>query len=467
MAKVLYVDACGGLSGDMLAGALLDLGWPLAELEGLIASMGLSGEVSVSQTRVEHLGLMARRLVVNERQAPPPPHHHHGHDHGHTHDHGHSHDHEHEHDHEPGHDHGHGHDHPHEHAPGHHHHDHDHDHGHDHPHEHDHDHGHPAPAGHVHRGLPEVAAILERLPEAIGGPALKVFQRLAVAEAKVHGATPDQVHFHEVGALDAIVDIVAFCAGLRSLGVERVVCSPLPLGRGFVDCAHGRIPLPAPAVVELLAGLPVVAWPESGETVTPTGAALVSSLAEGFGAMPAMRLIAQGLGGGSRPSQGLPNVVRLFLGDDGPGNAGEAGQVVEIVCHLDDMSPEDWPMVSERLMQAGALDVAAAPLLMKKGRPGLMALVMARPEQAEALAALVLEQTTSLGVRLRRCERRTLAREQVTVETPWGPVRVKRARVGQDWRVHPEAEDVARICRETGLAPAVVRARIAALAPEA
>lgn len=429
MARVLYVDACGGLSGDMLAGALIDLGWPLAELEGLIASMGLSGEVGVSQTRVDHLGLMARRLVVSERQAPPTPRHHHDHRHGHTHDHGKEH----------------GHEHPHEHAHG-----------------HDHDHRHPA--GHAHRGLPEVAAILARLPEAVGGPALRVFERLAAAEAKVHGVTPQEVHFHEVGALDAIVDIVACCAGLRSLGVERVVCSPLPLGRGFVDCAHGRIPLPAPAVVELLAGIPVTAWPEPGETVTPTGAALVSTLAESFGAMPAMRLVAQGLGGGSRPSRGLPNVVRLFLGEEDQTPASASDQVVEIVCHLDDMSPEDWPLVSERLMAAGALDVAAAPLLMKKGRPGLMALVMARPDQAEALAALVLEQTTSLGVRLRRCERRVLPREQITVESPWGPVRVKRARAGGDWRVHPEAEDVGRVCRETGLAPALVRARIAALA---
>lgn len=451
MARVLYVDACGGLSGDMLAGALIDLGWPLAELEGLIASLGLSGEVSVSQARVEHLGLMARRLVVSQRQAPPPPHHQHGHDHGHTHDH----DHEHEH--------GHDQDHPHERAHGHHHHEPNHAHGHDHGHDQDHQH----PAGHTHRGLAEVAAILERLPEAIGGPASRVFERLATAEAKVHGVTPQEVHFHEVGALDAIVDIVAFCAGVRSLGVERIVCSPLPLGRGFADCAHGRIPLPAPAVMELLAGIPVTAWREPGETVTPTGAALVSTLADGFGPMPAMRLMAQGLGGGSRPSRGLPNLVRLFLGEEGQAEASAPDQVVEIVCHLDDMSPEDWPLVSERLMAAGALDVAAAPLLMKKGRPGLMALVMARPNQAEALAALVLEQTTSLGVRLRRCERRILPREQITVESPWGPVRVKRARVGESWRVHPEAEDVARVCRQTGLAPAAVRARIAALAPEA
>ncbi len=439
MARLLYVDACGGLSGDMLAGALIDLGWPLAELEGLIASMGLSGEVAVVQARVEHLGLMARRLVVNQRLAPPAPHHHHDHDHGHDHPHGH--------------DHGHGH------ARGH-----DHDHGHDHGHDHDHASG---PAGHVHRGLAEVSAILDRLPAAIAGPALRVFERLAAAEAKVHGVTSQEVHFHEVGALDAIVDVVAFCAGVRWLGVDRIVCSPLPLGRGFVDCAHGRIPLPAPAVVELLAGVPVTPWPEPGETVTPTGAALVATLAEGFGPLPAMRISAQGLGGGSRPSRGLPNVVRLFLGESDPPAGEEADQVVEIVCHLDDMSPEDWPIVSDRLMAEGALDVAAAPLLMKKGRPGLMVTVMARPREAEALAALVLAQTTSLGVRLRRCERRTLAREQITVQSPWGPVRVKRARVGEGWRVHPEAEDVARICRETGLSPATVRARIAALALEA
>ncbi|MFH1058767.1 MAG: LarC family nickel insertion protein [Pseudomonadota bacterium] len=429
MARLLYVDACGGLSGDMLAGALLDLGWPLEELKGLIAAMDLAAEVAVDQAQTGHMGLMTRRLVVRElAQEAHAHHHHHEYHHGHDHDHGH-----------------------------------DHEHGHDHGHEHSHDHGHEhqPPAGHAHRGLGEVKAILAGLPPEVGGPAVRVFERLAAAEGRVHGIPANEVHFHEVGALDAIVDITAFCAGVAWLGVERIVCSPLPLGRGFVDCAHGRIPLPAPAVVELLAGAPVVAWPEEVETVTPTGAALVSTLAAGFGPLPALRVSGQGFGGGSRPSRGAPNVVRLILGETAEETA-QAEIVTEIVCHIDDMSPEDWPVVSQRLLDAGALDVACAPLLMKKGRPGLMAIALARPQEAEDLAALMLAQTTSLGVRLRRCERRILPRDQVTVATPWGPAKVKRARVGEAWRLHPEAEDVARICRETGLSPAEVRMAILA-----
>jgi len=212
-------------------------------------------------------------------------------------------------------------------------------------------------------------------------------------------------------------------------------------------------------VVNLLAGLPVVGWPAAVETVTPTGAALVSTLADGFGDMPAMRLIGQGWGGGSRPSQGGPNLVRLMLGEEAEAGL-ERDTVAELVCHLDDQSPEDLPIIYERLLAQGALDVAAAPLLMKKGRPGLMLTVLCPPERAEDIARLVLAQTTSLGLRLRYSQRRLLPREQISVDTPWGPVLVKRARVGDAWRYHPEADEVARICRETGLAPGEVRARI-------
>ncbi len=417
MSRILYIDACGGLSGDMLAGALLDLGWPLGELEALVAALGLEG-VGLARVAVEHMGVVASRLAVTVHgQVPDQPGQHH---------------------------HGHGHEQVHEHAHHHHHHQ-----------------GPPEPASavvssqHSRRGLKEILALLERLPKAVGQPAARVFERLAAAEARVHGSTPEQVHFHEVGAVDAMVDVVAFCAGLQWVGVERVVCSPLPLGRGFVDCAHGRLPLPAPAVVNLLEGLPVTAWPAAVETVTPTGAALVSTLAQEFGALPAMRLTRQGWGGGSRPSQGGPNLVRLMLGESSEALGGDS--VAELVCHLDDQSPEDLPMIFERLLTEGALDVAAAPLYMKKGRPGLMLTVLCPPERAEDMARLVLEQTTSLGLRLSHSQRRLLAREQVSVDSPWGPVKVKRARVGDGYRLHPEAEEVARICRETGLAPQDVR----------
>jgi uncharacterized protein (TIGR00299 family) protein len=432
MSRILYIDACGGLSGDMLAGALLDLGWPLSQLEALVAALGLEG-VELSALAVEHMGVRASRLqvTVHGREADQP----HGHNHGHDHDHPHHHGHDHEHDYGHGHHHHHG------------------------PDDHGHNHGH---APQPRRGLPEILTLLERLPRAVALPAARVFERLALAEAKVHGSTPEQVHFHEVGAVDALVDVVAFCAGLEWLGVDRVICSPLPLGRGFVDCAHGRLPLPAPAVVNLLEGLPVIGWPTAVETVTPTGAALVSSLAHEFGGLPAMRLTRQGWGGGSRASSGGPNLVRLMLGTSDEALASDS--VAELVCHIDDQSPEDLPMIFERLLKEGALDVAAAPLYMKKGRPGLMLTVLCPPQRAEDMARLVLEQTSSLGLRLRLSQRRLLERDQISVDTPWGPVLVKRAKVGEGYRLHPEADEVARICRETGLAPATVRAEILRLA---
>ena len=317
-------------------------------------------------------------------------------------------------------------------------------------HHHDHDHHHQP-----HRCLADILLLIRNLPPKVAEAAAKVFQRLAQAEAQVHGTTVDEVHFHEVGAADAIIDVCAFCSGLAWLGWPRLVSSPLPLGRGFVDCAHGRLPLPAPAVLNLLEGIPITSWPREEETVTPTGAALISTLAQEFGPMPAMRFVGAGVGAGSHHGGYAPNVLRLLLGEAAPG--AEWGEVMEIVCHLDDQSPEDLPMIFERLLKAGALDVAAAPLLMKKGRPGLELTVMADPGQADELAGLILEQTTTLGVRMRRCPRRMLPREGTTVQSPWGEVRVKKILVGDSFRLHPEADDVARICRETGLPPQTVR----------
>lgn len=383
MSNIMYVEACGGASGDMLAGGMLDLGWPLEELTGHLQAMGLD-HVTVSVATQEHQGIVTRRLQVQ------------------------------------------------------------------------------APHEHAHRHLSHILELLERLPAPVAGPATRVFQRLAQAEARVHGTTPEEVHFHEVGAADAIADVVAFCTGLAWLGGPRLVCSPLPMGEGFVNCAHGKLPLPAPAVLHLLEGVPVYSCGVRGETVTPTGAAILTALAESFGPAPAMRLEKSGIGGGSRPSQAIPNLLRLWLGQE-ESHAG-ADRVVEIVCHLDDMNPEDLPLVIERLMAAGALDAAAAPLVMKKGRLGQSLTVLAPPEKSEALAALVLEETPSLGVRLRPVERRVLPREVVTVESPWGPARVKKARTAQGWRLHPEAEDVARICRQSGLPPWRVRGDLEVLA---
>ncbi|MCF8032239.1 MAG: nickel pincer cofactor biosynthesis protein LarC [Desulfarculaceae bacterium] len=382
MGKVLYVDACGGASGDMLAGAMIGLGWPPEELAAHLETMGLS-QVEVGAAQAEHMGIMASRLEVKARHE------------------------------------------------------------------------------HHHRHLSHILELLERLPKEVGDAAAKVFRRLAEAEARVHGSTPEEVHFHEVGAADAIADVVAFCTGMAWLGWPRLVCSPLPMGSGTVKAAHGVLPLPAPAVLNLLEGLPVTPSPVKGETVTPTGAAILSALAESFGPPPAMTLENTGIGGGTRPSRELPNIVRLWMGEEALAG-GE--RVVEIAAHLDDMNPEDLPLVIDRLMKAGALDASATPLVMKKGRLGFGLLVMSPPELAEALAALVLEQTTSLGVRLRSVERRILPREVITVDSPWGPAKVKRAWVNGAWRVHPEADEVGRIAAETGLPPREIRVRLTALA---
>ena len=433
MSKILYIDACAGLSGDMLAGGLLDLGWPLSELKQMVELMDLH-EVELEQVRMEHGGIMASRLGVNLLSSH---HHHHG-EHEHTHD-------SHDHHHHGGHEHNHeGHDH-------YHHGEHEHTHeGHDHHHHGEHQHSH-------NRRLPDILKLLQRLPAQVGEPAARVFQRLAQAEAKVHGTSPDEVHFHEVGAADAIVDITAFCAGIHWLGVERIVCSAIPLGGGFVQCAHGRIPLPAPAVLNLLEGLPVKSWPEDKETVTPTGAALVSTLCREFGGLPGMKLERSGIGCGTRVNRYAPNIVRLMLGEDAATASPLDDTVVEIVCHVDDMNPEDLPLAYERLFARGALDVSTAPLFMKKGRPGLALTVMAKPEQAEALAQCVLEQTTSLGVRMREATRKVLPRRMATVETPWGAVMVKLSLAGESEKAHVESDDVLDICRRTGQTPPQVR----------
>ncbi len=419
MPKILYIDASAGLSGDMLAGGLMDLGWPLDDLKQMVELLGLS-EVALEQVCMEHGGVMASRLEVTVGG-----HHHHGSDHHHHGDDG-------------GHKHGH-HDH---HGTG----------GQEHSHGHD---GH-----HQHRNLPYILELLKKLPPEVCEPASRVFKRLAEAEAKVHGSSPEEVHFHEVGAADAIVDIVAFCAGMHWLGVDQAVCSPLPLGRGFVKCAHGLIPLPAPAVLNLIEGLPTKPWPEDVETVTPTGAALVSTLCEAFGDMPSMKLIKSGTGCGSRVNRYAPNIVRLMLGKAGQDNTPLTDEVVEIVCHIDDMNPEDLPLAYERFFACGALDVACAPLLAKKGRPALQLIVMCKPEKLEGLAECMLSETTSLGVRIRPVKRRILPRRLVSVDTPWGPVAVKLAGTGDYEKAHVEADDIMDICRDTGLTAARVRAKV-------
>lgn len=297
--------------------------------------------------------------------------------------------------------------------------------------------------GHTHRPWAEVRARLQHLPEPARGRALAVYGRLAAAEGRMHGVPVDEVELHEVGAFDAILDIAGTCLALDDLGVDRVVAPPLPLGTGTVRAAHGTLPLPAPATLAVLEGWPVVPGPP-GEWVTPTGAALVSTLATP-GPVPAMRLGRTGYGAGTRDRGDVPNVVRAVLGHE---DHGGDDLVVQLSCQVDDMTGELVAPVLSEALERGALDALAIPVLMKKGRPGLLLQVLARPAEADALARYLLRHTTTLGLRHQPVRRHTLDRWHVPVVTPWGEVRVKvGGRDGTPWHAAPELADVQAVAR--------------------
>ncbi|MGE0713210.1 MAG: nickel pincer cofactor biosynthesis protein LarC [Planctomycetota bacterium] len=312
-----------------------------------------------------------------------------------------------------------------------------------------------APDQDHHRHLSDVLAILGRAPVSprVAAQAEAAFRALAAAEAEVHDTTVDHVHFHEVGAVDAIVDVLCALAALEALGVERVESSPLPLAGGTVGAAHGTLPLPAPAVLLLARahGVPVVGRPGQGELVTPTAAALIATLAERYGPYPALELEVIGYGAGTRrnPPGQPPNLTRVVIGRaPAPPTAGE---VTVLEAHVDDQAPEQTAWLVERLREAGALDVYVTPIQAKKGRPAWLVTTLALPERAGPLEDVLLRESSSLGLRSRRETRRVLPREELTVETPYGPIRVKRAaRPGGLVTVAPEYEDCARAARERG-----------------
>lgn len=303
---------------------------------------------------------------------------------------------------------------------------------------------HPGHAHHEHRHLGEIGTILEQsgLPSHIRDRAFAVFTRLAAAEAEVHGTTVEHVHFHEVGAVDAMVDIVGTVAGFAYLRIDRLICSPLPMPRGWVSCAHGEIPLPGPAVCRLLEGVPVYGEDLNQELVTPTGAALVRELAAGYGPMPPMRLARTGYGQGSMERRdGRPNLLRLLLGRS---TEVEEAHLVEVIeTHLDDCNPEFWPHVSDQLLAAGALDVGLIPMQMKKGRPGLLVRVIVEPAAREAVTMVLFSETSTIGLRIRREERVTLPREIIAVATPWGDLPAKKITTPTGVVITPEYE----VCR--------------------
>ncbi|MDK9705534.1 MAG: nickel pincer cofactor biosynthesis protein LarC [Desulforhopalus sp.] len=302
------------------------------------------------------------------------------------------------------------------------------------------------------RTLPAILAILAEsdLAEPVINRAKAVFQALAEAEAKVHNIAVEQVHFHEVGALDTIVDIVGSVLGLEYLGIQRLVSSPLPSGHGFIDCAHGRLPLPAPAVCELLKGIPTYGVDLRQELVTPTGAALIASLADDFGTLPPLTITATGYGAGSRTlTNGQPNLLRLIIGKDVTSHESQVVEVIET--NLDDWSPEGFPHLTELLFAKGALDITLTPVHMKKGRPGFTLQVISPPACAHPLKEAILIHTTAIGLRFRREERRTLPRETVTVSTKWGELQAKRVQTPEGPIVHPEYEECRQVALRHGL----------------
>lgn len=344
----------------------------------------------------------------------------------------------------------HGHDHPHdvEHS-------HAHEGQHAHQHEHgskqrgDQEHGHE----HPHRGLKEIRAIIHAadISEGAKAKAIQIFEALGKAEAKVHNAALESIHFHEVGAIDAIVDIVCSAVGAEALGVDEWICSPLNVGGGTIQCAHGTFPIPAPATLELLRGAPVYSGEIQKELVTPTGAAIVSVIASRFSQFPSMKTEQTGYGAGTRDFQGVPNVVRLSIGETLGHKGGKAAteEISVLEANVDDMTPQVFGYVMEQALASGALDVFATAVQMKKNRPGMLLTVLCRPEESAKMRLLIFAETTTLGVRERRETRSILARRHVSVQTKFGEVRMKLANLnGSVTNYAPEYEDCRRLAEQ-------------------
>lgn len=434
--KIAYLDCFAGISGDMFLGALLDAGVPLAVLQDATAALKIGASLRVG--RVDRSGIQATKVHVMEGERLAE-------DAARTHD---AVPEQEERTHTK---------HPqtqHQHKGGHHHdaeplsHDED--------HEHEHEHG---------RSLTEIRGIITSasLAEPVKRTAIRAFDLLGASEARIHGVDVEEIHFHEVGAVDAIVDIVAASAGIHHLEVGRWYCSAVNVGGGMVQCAHGTFPVPAPATADLLRGVPTYSAHVQKELVTPTGAALLRVLDASFGAQPAMRVEAIGYGAGTRNPQGFPNVLRLSVGE-----AEECAmeQVTVIETAIDDLSPQLLANVAELALSQGALDVMLTPVIMKKGRPGTLITVLASDATSEALQALLLRETSTLGLRVRRDDRVVLERRFEIVKTEFGDVRMKLGlRRDAVLNAQPEFEDCRAAAAAHGAAVKLVQqAAIAAYA---
>ena len=399
--KTLYFDCSMGAAGDMLTAALLEL---LPDREAALAelnALGIPGVVYRAEPAVR-CGIRGTHVTVTVNGAEEDEH---------LHDH-HAHDHE----------------------------DHDHSHAHHH---------------HHHTGMHEINWILSLLPvsDRVRENALAVYDRIARAESRAHGVPVTEIHFHEVGTMDAVADVVGFCYLMEKLAPDRVSASPIHVGSGQVRCAHGILPVPAPATADILKDVPIYSGEIRGELCTPTGAALLKQFVNSFGPMPVMKTAAVGYGMGKKDFPAA-NCVRAFWGESGEG----ADEVCELACNLDDMTPEAVGFAMETLLDAGALDVWTAPIGMKKNRPGILLSVLCKPEEANSFTSLLFRQTTTLGVRRSVLARATLSRRTETVRTDLGPMTKKISAGYGVTREKLEYEDLAAAARANGLSLEEVRA---------
>ena len=488
--KTLYIECAMGAAGDMLTAALLEL---MPDKEAALAklnAMGIPGVVFEAEPSAKCgiTGTHMRVLIHGEEEGAMPcghthaqeDHHEHNHAHEHHHEHDHVHEHHYEHDH---HVHTHAHAHVQEDA-----HCHDSD-AHDHAHHHEHDAHH-----HAHHGMAEIRSLIAELAvsETVKEKALAVYQSIAEAESRVHGAEVDQIHFHEVGSMDAVADVTAVCLLMELLAPEQVIVSPIHVGSGTVLCAHGRLPVPAPATALILEGMPIYGGSVQGELCTPTGAALLKTFADSFGPMPPMTVAKTGYGMGTKNFE-QANCLRAMLGVSFPMNgigskmqtgqdaedentgscgaagkdtetenpAGREGRITEISCNLDDMTGEDIAFAAERILQAGALDVFTESIYMKKGRPAVKLTVLARPEDEERLAGEIFRHTSTIGVRIHTDRRYELARRSEQRKTPLGTIEVK---ISEGFGVRKEKIEFAslkEIAETSGKRLAEVRAALA------
>ncbi len=406
--RILYFDCFSGIAGDMTVGALRDLGVDESVFLDALNALHLPEGLHAHFHRGERQGISGWKFHVHEHSQNE--HHHDDHDHSHAH---------------PGGEHqkGHHHNESERHAP------------------------------HVHgRTYAQIKTILEEsgLSDAVKRRAQSIFHRIAIAEGKIHGVPAEDVGFHEVGAADSIADIVATCAGLESLAVERVIASPLIEGSGWVHCAHGKFPLPAPATLALLEGIPLRQVAEETEFITPTGAAILADYATSFGPMPAMRISGIGYGVGTRETTPRPNVLRAVIGETEEEQENDSVEVIE--CNLDDITPELLAAATESLLKQGALDVSSTSVSMKKNRHGHILTVITKPCDADRLAHIILQETSAFGVRIHSARRIILDRKSESVTTCHGPIEIKIGRFGgKVIQASPEFESCKAVATSRGV----------------